>query len=86
MSQASVKWEQVSQGRWIGKTDNRSITLYAGQNEDGSFYWSDGANNGHCGEPITTYKDITNPDAYIAAAINRCKADAEAWFAKFMAA
>lgn len=75
---AKIAWQQVDDVSWIARVEGTGINAYAGQNDDGSFYWSCGT-DGKCSAPIYTYQGISNPAAYIAAAIARCKADAESY-------
>jgi hypothetical protein len=77
----TANWTQIDDANWIAQYGN--ITIYAGQNGDGSFYWRAG-DRSHCSDAMYSYKGISDPMAYVAAAIERCKADAERAAAEYL--
>lgn len=79
----AINWTQVGEVNFQAWTNEVGL-LSAGQNDDGSFYWSCGE-VGKVSAPICTYAGVKNPSAYVAAAVERCKADAEAAYAKLTA-
>lgn len=69
-----IEWTNLGDDRWHAKVG--FMDLYAGQNGDGSFYWRAGDKWG-CSEPMFNYDGISNPAAYVNAAVENCKRKAE---------
>lgn len=72
-----INWTDLGDDRWMATIEGTGHTLYAGQNGDGSFYWSFNG-KGKCSAPMFNYDGIGNPARHVAAAIENCKREAEA--------